>query len=580
MNTPARTLYWEQWLILIGICSVLILSLQWGVPNKKRMACLVGGKPLTEQQERLLTSVRNYWRQQTETRKAREAREAMQGKKVPHLDGPLRLTSPVATEEERLADFHSFVVGTPDHDEIKTYAVLYRMKPSKLDFDFKSWYGYGGSYIYPLGSLLYVAKTLGLLEVTDDFMYYVRHPENTATMYSIGRLMNLAAFLGILFLLCKLGQKIAGRLAGTGAMLAFGLSTLALYQSLVSKPHMYAAFFMLLSVYIILQNLERPSIRRLVLAAAAAGWAFGASVVAGAVALLLPFLLLDFRETRGSVFRILLCWAVMGLVFLLANPYAVLNTERYLLDFTSIGFFSSYNFLVVSGGKAAGYFREMLMQSYFLPVSAFGILGIIVACVRESGFTRRLGAGTLFLLLLMSVTVNNARITLFAGPLLCLFSGYGLYRLAHYLAGVNKFCKTALLILAFAPGVFFAAMLVRDVVQHDYWYDSTMEWIKSERIGETTSIGVFERPSPTNTPPYPFVNADLVNLYGNTPIAKLPQYVVIAPSEKPGEWEQHPSRSRYELRFNLGYRPSYHWFLSWRTRPPQTAALVYKLRTD
>lgn len=571
------TLSWVQWLILIGLGLALILGLRWGLPSKSVVACLLADKPLLEQQQQRLESVRDFWRQKTEARKAREARDVLHGEKIPHYDGPLGFGH-TAFEDERLADFYSFILGTPDPDERKTYGALYYMKPEKLDFDPKTWYGYGGSYLYPLGFLLYLAKTLGLLVVTSEVMYYVRHPENTAIMYSTGRLLSIVCLLGTIIVLYKLGARLAGRFAGTTAMLAFGLSTLPLNQALVSKPHMYASFWALLSVYLILRYLDGPSTGRLLLAAGAAGWGFGASMVAGGVALLFPFLLFDFRELRGSVFCILMCWSVMAAVFLLTNPYAVVNPERYLLDFTSIGFFSSYNFLVASTGKIAAYLREMVMKSYFMPISVLGVLGMVAAILQESGFARRLAFGTMVLLILMSVTVNNARITLFVGPLLCLFSGYALYYLTCHFGRSENFVKVGLLVAAFAPGVFFAGLSVRDAVRHDHWYQPTVAWIKSKSIGEGTSIGLFQRPAPTNAPPFPFVNCAITNLREYAPGDQPPQYVVLGYYENPHEWESHPLRSRYDLGFNLGYRSSYDWLLDWRTPLPRTAALVYTLR--
>jgi hypothetical protein len=274
-----------------------------------------------------------------------------------------------------------------------------------------------------------------------------------------------------------------------------------------------------------------------------------------------------------------MCWAVMGAVFLLSNPYAALKPERYLLDFAGIGFFSSYNFLVASAGKMGSYFQEIFMKSYLVPISLLAVPGMIHAVVRESGFIARLAAGTLFIFLLMSVTVNNARITLFIGPPLCLFSGYALHISAHYLRNAAIHWKAIPLVALFIPGVFFAGLSIRDLASHDHWFAPTMAWIRSERISEGASIGVFERPAPTGTPPYPFVNAKLVNLNEKV-AAYTPDYVILGFYENARRWETHPLRPKYEPTFDLGLRSSYTWFGNLRTRPPVTAAMVYKLRVN
>ena len=81
------------------------------------------------------------------------------------------------------------------------------MNPGQMNFDPGGWFYYGGSYLYPLGFLVYVAKVFGLCHITNDISYYVGHSHYISTMYAAGRGLNVVALLGILFLLGRLWRQ-------------------------------------------------------------------------------------------------------------------------------------------------------------------------------------------------------------------------------------------------------------------------------------------------------------------------------------------------------------------------------------
>jgi hypothetical protein len=114
---------WEQWAILVVASFLLVINISWGAPNKKRMECLIGSEPLTTQQQQLLDSVRHSWHKKTEERKAREARDILHGIKVVHFQDRVVYSGAIATPEERLADFRTFVTSLLDFDEINTFSM-------------------------------------------------------------------------------------------------------------------------------------------------------------------------------------------------------------------------------------------------------------------------------------------------------------------------------------------------------------------------------------------------------------------------------------------------------------------------
>ena len=349
------------------------------------------------------------------------------------------------------------------------------------------------------------------------------------------------ALLGILVLLGKLGDKIAGRLCGTTAMLTFACSGLALNQSLLSKPHIYAAFWAVLSLHLFISFLNGSSTKHLALAAFFAGWATGASLPAGLIGLFFPVLLFDRKDPRGTILRITIVFGVMIVTFLLTNPYAVISWDRFLLCLTRGGAGGGYGYAVISLNKAVSFFDAVFIRGYCFPVALIGIFGLAHAILRGDGVIKRLAIVTSCLLLFISLSLASERISVFLGPLVCLFAGYGLCRIFHCLPSGARSFKTAILVLLFLPGCFFTGLFARDTIWDEPWYEQALAWSNSLPTGRRPIFGVFTRPNPINDPPFPFVNATVVNMHDKISANKLPDYVILGNLiDGKGVWETHP----------------------------------------
>jgi hypothetical protein len=571
---------WEKRAILLLIGSVLLLGIQWGLPNQKRMDLLLHGQSLTDRQKMLLTTTREEALQRRDIEERYKAQRLGQMNVAPpdlkfadHRGFPK-----VLSEEDRVIDMRSFIVSGSAWDETITYNTLSRMNPGQMNFDPGGWFYYGGSYLYPLGFLICVAKVAGLCHITNDISYYLDHPNDISTMYTAGRGLNVVALLGILFLLGKLGDKIAGRVCGTTAMLTLACSGLALNQSLLSKPHVYAAFWAFLSLYFIIMFLEGSTRSHLALAAVSAGWAAGASIPAGLIGLLFPVLLFNRKDLRRTILRITMVLCVMIVIFLLTNPYAILSWDRFLLCLLCGGSGEGYGYAVISLTKAVGYLEEVFIRAYGFPVALIGIFGLADATLRGNEVTKRLAIVTNCLLLFISLSLASERISLFLGPLVCLFAGYGLCRIFHYMPSWVGSFRTGILALLFLPGLFFTGLFARDTIWDEHWYEPALAWSNSLPVGRQPIFGVFTRPNPINVPPFPFLNATVVNMHGKISVERLPDYVIVGNLiDGKRVWETHPLYPEYQLAFNLGYRDSYDWISKLRVgNLSQVAAWVYK----
>jgi len=566
-----RGLSAAQWLI-IGISGVvLLLGITWELPSQRRIDALLGGRPLTERQKELLVSLREAYYQKADAETAEVARKLYRRELVDFKSFAApkdrSIHGPVFSEEERIAGFRSFVLRTAAMDEGKAYQALARMRPAERDFDPK-FYSYGGAYVYPIGVMIFIFKQAGLIHVTKDLNYYVEHPGQMARMYLIGRGFNIAAFLGTLILIGLLGNEIRDRLTGSLGMLTYALSTLPLAQTLVSKPHVFAAFWVTLSVYAATRSLEKRTWGPLIFSAVAAGVAAGSAIPSAAGAIVLFALVIDFRSVTTSFWRIVLICGVMGLVFLLSNPYVLINYGLFLVNLKIASNPEGWNYLNLSPANWVSFGQELLVRSYSFPAAAFALVGLLAAFMSRNSVSIRLAIGSLVLLVCVGTSPAYGRLTAFVGPLVCLFAGFGLSVAAARFFPERHVLRRAFLAVVFVPGALFAGLLARDVIFDGAWYAPTVKWIGDARVGPGTSIGTFGLPDPNFVMPFPFLNAKLVNLYKFTDEAKAPDYVVLGNTigfDDPALWAQHPLRGRYELAYDLGYRPSYDWFRGWRT---------------
>jgi hypothetical protein len=544
------------------MAAIMALSLGWGLPDAGRLALLNWGQEPTPQELRNISAARDTYYNQLDTLQAESGRKLLHGQPAT-LGDPVSLTAVLAPSERGIA-WRAYLLGSNAVDERYSFSVLSRMNPAAWDFNPRR-HNYGGSFIYPLGALLYLEKLLGLVHTTGDMGHYLAHPQEIARMYLAGRSLSVLALLGIIFLLGLWGQKLAGRAAATLAMLAFALSSVCFWQALVTKPHLYAAFFSFLGLYWLARYRDQERTRLLILSAAACGWAAGASLPAAALALAYPLLL--HRPGLGWRWlgRTALAGAVMLAVFLLTNPYAILSPETYAYTLTLHSSSRGYGYGVFGLVKIEEYLRDIFTRSYAMPLGLLGGLAALGLAIRGQGLVRRLALLFIALTLVVGGTLATPRITLFTGPLLCLLAGLGLERWLWRPAWAAPGIKAGLLGLLLLPGFFTLGLMAHDSIWDRAWYEPTRQWVQSAGLTPATTFGTFGRPDPTNLPPFPFLHNRVLNLFEFRDPAQAPDYVVLGNFQgDPAFWERHPLAHLYQPVAVLGPRPSWKWLEDWR----------------
>lgn len=573
-SPPPRRLYPEHWLILAVVAAIMSLSLGWGLPDRERLELLNWGQPPTPQELTRVFSAREAYYQTLDALQAQAGRLVLQGQPAP-LGDPVNLTA-VLNQAEKDTAWRSYVLGSAAVDERYAFSVLSRMNPATLDFNPRR-HNYGGSFIYPLGGLLYLQKALGLLHITPELAYYVEHPEQVARMYRTGRLMSVLSLLGGLLLLGLLGNRLGGRAAATLAMLAYGCSSVGFWQALVTKPHLYAACLSFLGLYLLVRFQEEERLNLLILSAAACGWAMGASLPAGALGLAYPILLYAPGGWRW-LGHTCLAGLVMLAVYLLTNPYVLISPETFAYTLTLHSSGRGFGYGVFGLLKMQEYLHDIFFKAYAFPLGLLGGLAALGLAIRGQGLERRLALLFIALTLLVGGTVATPRITLFTGPLLCLLAGLGLGRWLWEAPWLARPARAAVLGVLLLPGLFILGLMAHDAIWDQDWRAPTRQWVESAGLTPQTSLGAFGRPDPTNLPPFPFLRNRLVDLFQYKDASQAPEYVILGNFQgDPHFWRTHPLAGQYRLVATLGYRSSWEWLADWRhPSEPRLAAWVYK----
>lgn len=195
-----------------------------------------------------------------------------------------------------LASRRSYLLHTENPDEKKSFIVLSRMRPWKLDFQ-PLYAQYGGGFIYPLGAALLAVPG----KLTSDLAHYLQRPEDMGRLYLAGRMLVAAAHVATVALLFFLGRGLAGWGAGAAGAALWALCPLAVTQAHLVKPHAYATF------WVVLAAMHRRG--------------FYAGMAAASSLATAPFFLLLGRRWKQ--------WLIAAAVFFAFNPYLFLAYKDF-----------------------------------------------------------------------------------------------------------------------------------------------------------------------------------------------------------------------------------------------------------
>ncbi len=481
----------------VGLCGIT-----WGLPGKARWAALPPALHGDQAAARRLAEAWSKLYQAIERAHLERARE----EPVTSIQG-VREFRPgwVFPPDALVGSVRSTLLRTEDPDEQQTLAELARMRPGRGDFK-PLYIHYGGSYLYFVGAVLWLAAKARLIELVPDASFYLLHPDAIARLYLAGRLIIAGFFLLSVWLVYDLGRRCSGERAGLFAGTFYSLCPAVVVQSHIFKPHVFAAFWILAAVRLALAAADTGRLRDFLLCGLCAGIGGGASFFMLAFGAL-PLAAALLRRGDSRVWsRALAGGAACAAVFAALNPYYLLAHADYFWETT----------IYPAGGGAsslfsvAWFFGRPLTRAMGAGLETLCALGIWQSFRRGGSREARFCAAVLL--------VATAVLALAVGLLWGFVSGPGaarfffpLFGLACVLAGswaaagrARPWLRAVLVVAALAELSARSAVYLRNFAA-DAGPASTRAqaagWI-SAHIPAGSSVGLARYPQPFGTPPF------------------------------------------------------------------------------
>jgi len=194
-----------------------------------------------------------------------------------------------------------------------------------LLLDYPSLYQYLLLVLY--GAAFAVMKLFGAVSSASEFG--VRFYEDPTVFYLLGRIASAAFGVGAIALAWRVGARLFGAWAGAAAACVLALSPVHQGQSVAAVPNSAMTFAGALALLAIVRVFERGSRRDSLLAGAAIALSVSFKYNTGLLVLSLAAAHL-LRHEKRNFNGLLLSLAVIPPLFLLLNPYWILDFRSYL----------------------------------------------------------------------------------------------------------------------------------------------------------------------------------------------------------------------------------------------------------
>ena len=535
----------HQIVFILFVMIVLISCIDWGLPDQYRMELLTSNSHITSEQLKLISTDRKQYYNHLNRLRERRVKNLQSGKQIDFFSKPkIGKNERNYSQIEKRTFLRSYILGGSAPDEREPYSALSQINLKKFNFELKSIYG--GAFVYPIGVLIFCLKSLGYIEVTKDLSKYVNNPKSIARMYVCGRSLNVLAFLGTIILIALLGNNFYGFSCGTTGMLIYAFSPYALNHSVITKPHIYAAFWVVFGLFLLISYCINKSKLSLILSSICCGIASGSIYPSVICLLMYPVLIFDKDNIKQSIKLIATPIIISIIIVLITNPYFLIKPLAIWVKFLYVGSGNGLGY-IFSITKIKNYLLSFLCVTNCFP---FGLLGVMF-CFKEikgdDSVLKRLSLLFLLWLVILSLILPNVRVSMFTMPLLCVLTSAGIYKM---LSG-KKLSKRIVFILfiLFIPGIIFFVTFSYCTINHNRHNKSMKEWIQTLKPDD--SIGVFGSLSPVHIPAFPFLNRSIINMSTINMVNKkqLPQYIIIGnyTSVMPKKWHSLSLKKHYQL---------------------------------
>jgi len=314
---------------------------------------------------------------------------------------PLPLT---VTDEDVARIYLRYRLYTNQPDEMITMMALAGMKPSRLEMDPRL-YQYGGLFIYPVGALIKLGGIIGLIDVRGDVVHYLDHPDAFGRFYVVARLYSAAWGLLGVFTVFAIARRLGDWRTGLVAALLFTLMPVVICMAHEGKPHLPGAVLMLLAVFFAmhcLSNRHSVASRDWWLMCLCCGAALAMVLSSLPIFILIPLVaLIKWRRARtpatvenspatvtvafsvrGGIVESILGVVIASFVYLIANPYIVINLfrNREVLRDNFGNSLAMYEIARIGEGFVR--VVELAVEGATVPVVVLGTVALVVALLR------------------------------------------------------------------------------------------------------------------------------------------------------------------------------------------------------
>ena len=453
----------------------------------------------------------------------------------------------------------SFYLRSAHEDEQTFLIVLSRMRPWRLEMD-PHLFTYGGGYIYSLGAWLALGAALQLASLHSSLAPYLADPGQMASLYFVGRLFTVAAYLGCGLMLLRIGRRHLGAEAGIFAALFFVFSPGAIVPAHTQKQHLLWSFFLLSTLDLSFSLLATGGWAAYAAAGAVSGLTVGTFLEAWPACLVVAFAcalrIWTLRKPPAAELKGLAVAAASSFAaFFATNPYWISDWRTVRAEMSVLSGVSTFDVT-----HPFVFLGHSFANSVTWPIMALVAGGAALAFAKG----RREPALWLCLFaflagLAMTTTIGDVarvdQVRYFLGFLAVgqLLAGRAAADMIRWKSPLRPWLLAAIA-LALAnlvmTGTTYAYNLHVDAGDRSTHFESGA-WIEAH-VPAGSSIGMLRLPQPSNAPYFRYDRYDLrfferADLFAVLPIGELPRYMAVTSPDYDDRPAMEPNLSRYEL---------------------------------
>ncbi len=568
----------------VGLIAVLLLALlvamtgiRWGLPSRRADAYLFGTRPPWSG-ERLVELKGRAWQQ------SRKLGADVDIDPISTRNLPVDLT---ATDQDRAAILVRYRLYTHQPDELITLRALAGMRPMMLWLDPKL-YQYGGLFIYPVGLLIGLASACGLLGARADLAYFFEHPADFGSLYVVLRAYS-ATFGLIGVVACYLiGRRLGRASVGLLAGVLFVLMPVVITLSHEGKPHLPGAVLMLLAGLAAMRYVESGRPGRWWTTAVSCGLA--SAMVLSAWPVMATMIAAIWQRPcdspRQTARRLIIGLAVAATVFLVVNPYLLINLvkDREVLRSNLGGSVDMYQMGRL--GEGAWTVGALLVEGMGPVLAAAGAAALVLLLARRAQPMLPLVL-PMVLVLAQFVCIGAGkpgeygRFLLFPAAVLVIAAAWGIASAYRWRRVLGVGLAGIVLATTAWDGYRYLAGFVRDAGTTGS-RNAAAAWLSTRLADDPyATVGLLREPAPYCVPPVDFDRRRVV-LLPQRPSGKIndwPDYIVTTadrPDAMGSAWWawRYRQTARFPTNLNAWWnRPT---VISWADKP----VVVFRRRVE